>query len=113
MKIMNRKLIGLLVIFTVLATIPLAAGASQNELQPNGTQPRTFVSGFIVLPPRPAVGGAYSYFFALSVRAGQIGGDYHIYRLQPVFIRSDYNFHGIATFGFIVGWFDGPIGISG
>ena len=111
MKIIKQKVLGLLVVTLLLAMIPLAAGTS-TDIQPIGKK-RTFVSGFILFPPRPALGGTYSYFFAISLRAGQIGGDYHVYRLQPVFVKADYGFHGVALPGYIMGWFEGPVGLSG
>ena len=111
MKIMNKKIIGLLMVSLLLLTIPLVAGAS-DEQQPFAKK-RTFISGVILMPPRPGLGGAYTYFFALSVRAGEIGGEYHIYRFQPVFVKAEYHFHGITFPGFILGWFDGPVGLAG
>ncbi|MEM0493317.1 MAG: hypothetical protein QXS02_05135 [Candidatus Thermoplasmatota archaeon] len=101
-------------ILILVAAIPLSLAQDPKEvIQQLSPKKRTFVSGFILLPPHPAIGGAYMYFFAVSMRAGQVGGDYHIYRLQPVFVRADYDFHGIAIPGFIIGWFDGPLGLAG
>ena len=113
MKIMKRKIFGLLAVTLLLATIlPLAVSAS--EIQPTAiAKKKTFVSGFIAFPPRPALGGTYMYFYAVSLRAGQVGGTYHVYRLQPVFVKATYSFHGIALPGFIIGWFEGPIGLAG
>lgn len=112
MKTVKKQVIGLLIVTLLLATIPLASASSEVEQQAIGKQ-KTFVSGFILFPPRPALGGMYMQFFALSMRAGQIGGEYHVYRLQPVLVKANYDFHGIALPGFIMGWFDGPIGIAG
>jgi len=111
MKLMKRKIIGLLIVTLVLATIPLI---SATEIQPAAIgKKKTFVSGFILAPPHPALGGMYNTFFAFSLRAGEIGGTYHIYRLQPIFVKASYDFHGIALPGFIIGWFDGPVGLMG
>lgn len=109
---MKRKILGLLIVTLLLATIPLAAG-THTETQTAALKKKTFVSGTILFPPRPALGGAYMYFFALSMRGGAIAGDYHIYRLQPIFVKASYSFHGIAAPGFILGWFNGPIGLAG
>ena len=109
---MKRKIVGLIMITLMLATIIPLAAATDVQTTAVGKK-RTFVSGFIALPPRPAVGGMYLTFFAISMRAGEIGGNYNVYRLQPIFVRSSYGFHGIALPGFIMGWFDGPIGLAG
>jgi len=111
MKILNKKVFGLLVVMLLIATIPLAAGAS--EEQDAIGKKRTFVSGVILFPPRPSLGGMYQQFFAVSMRAGQVGGTYHVYRLQPILVKSSYDFHGIALPGFILGWFEGPLGVMG
>jgi|GEM_PF-6624501 len=116
MKRIN-KIIGItLCMLILLAAMPLSM-ANSIQITSNSSSTigmkRTFVSGFILGPPHPALGGMYMYFFAISMRAGQIGGDYHIYRLQAVFVRAEYRFHGIAVPGFILGWFDGPLGLLG
>ena len=113
MKITTKKIFGLLAVMLLIATVPLAA-ATQTDIEEDAIgKKRTFVSGFILFPPRPSVGGMYMSFFAISMRAGEIGGDYHVYRLQPLLVKADYDFHGIALPGFIFGWFEGPIGIAG
>jgi hypothetical protein len=112
MKTMKRKIIGMLVCMLLLATIPLAAGINDDrdikqELQQPKTGKRTFVSGVIAFY-RVSGGGNYITLFAISVRHGQIGGEYGIYRLQPV--RFPNSFHGIMVTPFILGWFDGSPG---
>ena len=114
MKVMKRKILGLLLAMLMFAAVlPLAASATQVKPTASFGSKKTFVSGFIAFPPRTAIGGMYMYFFAISMRAGEIGGTYHVYRFQPIFVKTSNSFHGIAMPGYIMGWFDGSIGLIG
>jgi len=113
MKITSKRIFGLLAVMLMIATVPLATASQTDAGDAAIGKQRTFVSGVILFPPRPALGGMYMSFYAISMRGGQIGGEYHIYRLQPILVKANYDFHGIALPGFILGWFDGPIGIAG
>ena len=110
---MKKQILGLLIVTLLLATLPLATASKTTDVDTLAIKKKTFVSGFILFPPRPALGGSYLYFFAISMRSGQVMGDYDVYRLQPVFVKASYGFHGIAMPGFIMGWFNGPLGLAG
>jgi hypothetical protein len=110
MKVMKRKILGLLIVVLMLSTIPLAVGMNSDpeELQPGAGSKRTFVSGFIAYS-RLSLGGRKITFFAISVRHGQIFGDYGMWRLQSVTIPND--FTGILQAPIILGWFQGDTGL--
>ena len=102
---MKRKILGLLICTLMLATIPLAAGMSENQEPVTLQTKKTFVFGVIGFS-RISGGGRYITFFALNVRYWTFGsGDHGLYRLQLV--RFPNQFTGFLTAPLIFGVFDG------
>ena len=99
---MKRKILGLLIVTLLLATIPLAACANA-EVQSTIAKKKTFVSGFVAFA-KISFGGKFITFFAISVRHGELGGNYGIWRLQLITMPN--KFMGIMTTPFILGMFN-------
>lgn len=99
---MKRKIVGLLIVTLLLATIPLAACANA-EVKNTAVKKKTFVSGFVAFA-KISLGGKFITFFAISVRHGEIGGNYGVWRLQLVTMPN--KFMGIMTAPIILGAFN-------
>ena len=111
MKVIKKKILGILICMLFLATIPLAAGMAEKSDETQAlpvTGKRTFVSGFIAYS-RLSLGGRKITFYAVSVRHGQIFGEYGMWRMQRVTIPNE--FTGIMQAPLILGWFTGSTGL--
>ena len=98
MKVMKKKIIGILIAMLMLAIIPVAAGMGTEERALG----KVYVSGFIGFS-RLSLGGKYISFFAISVRHGTPFGENGVWRAQIVRMKND--FLGIMAAPIILGVF--------